>query len=693
MKTALWGGLFGVAVLWPSRLAGPLDGAPLDTAIEAVLLGLVLAALVSIQAKILAQSVVRGLILTLLVWKAATAASLAQDGWCLRFTSPVPLYRDMGQVPHSWDIRADWRSPEPRCSAVMTTGYASIERFPLWFYNLPPVAIGQPAEDTDRPPHVTLRLDVEGFLHVNEAGILRVIAGPDVTTRLRIDGQNEDAAAGVTLQPGLHQVSVEGHLVGSRWSLLPEWNGADLWRASVATMSAPSSLDLWVRPWGRFVPAILIVLLLSTLLIAIARRARSAVALGVTATLSALMAASTVTGHNTAVRTAPLLLLAVTAIRMPRRLQNLFGMSLLVGIPFLALIIAVGVPQAGLFTWYTSGDDWWVFQRFAYRIVMQGYWLEGGQPTFWFQPLYRWIAGGLHMVFGDSSVGELFWDAACVLMGACFAFHVTRTMAGFRWAIASSVVTIAMMTLGPAWYLFGRGLSEITSAGLIYAAALWALRGRHGSWPAILAAGVFATLAFYTRLNNLPMVVAIAAFALPVRQPIGDVFRPGLWWPRVSKSVLAGVLGTIALGLWLFTARTWYYTGIPSMLYGTQAGTLSVWQATAEGLTAAQNLAGSVMMVLTMNDPPRFDLRALPLIAGVLAALLGLLRVRPFSRLPLNAVGLCLAGVSGALVARSSAYPGRFSVHLIPVAVALAACAISLLLGRQRRPLVRSKAR
>jgi len=40
---------------------------------------------------------------------------------------------------------------------------------------------------------------------------------------------------------------------------------------------------------------------------------------------------------------------------------------------------------------------------------MEGYWLHGGEPTstFWYQPLYRWTTGVLHLVFGDASVGDL----------------------------------------------------------------------------------------------------------------------------------------------------------------------------------------------------------------------------------------------------------------------------------------------
>jgi hypothetical protein len=44
----------------------------------------------------------------------------------------------------------------------------------------------------------------------------------------------------------------------------------------------------------------------------------------------------------------------------------------------------------------------------------------------------------------------------------------------------------------------------------------------------------------------------------------------------------------------------------------------------------------------------------------------------------LNVAAFCLASLAGSLVARGSAYPGRFSIHVIPVAVAVAACAASL---------------
>jgi hypothetical protein len=51
----------------------------------------------------------------------------------------------------------------------------------------------------------------------------------------------------------------------------------------------------------------------------------------------------------------------------------------------------------------------------------------------------------------------------------------------------------------------------------------------------------------------------------------------------------------------------------------------------------------------------------------------------------MNVALLSIAGIAGAFVARGSAYPGRFSIHLIPVTVALTVCTVSLWFGRVER--------
>src|SRR5262249_54718716 len=218
-----------------------------------------------------------------------------------------------------------------------------------------------------------------------------------------------------------------------------------------------------------------------------------------------------------------------------------------------------------------------------------------------------------------------------------------------------AALPLAIFVLGTPQYLIGRGLGEITSAGFLSAAALWAMRSRHGDAGAALAAGLFATLAFYTRLNNLPMAFGVALFA---------------WRRRHWRSSLV-IAGTVIVGMLLFAWRTWHYTGVFSLFYGTQRDYLAIWRT---GVSIRDGLArtiDSVLMVLTVNDPPRFDPFALPVVAGAAAAVLAALRVRPFTRIAIAPVLFFFSGIVGAFVARGSAYPGRFSMHILPIACAI----------------------
>ena len=85
------------------------------------------------------------------------------------------------------------------------------------------------------------------------------------------------------------------------------------------------------------------------------------------------------------------------------------------------------------------------------------------------------------------------------------------------WGLAAAVIPLAMFLLGPALEFVGFGLSEISSAGFIYLAAFFVMR--HRGARDLVVAGVLVVLGFYTRLNNLPMAIAVAAFALPAHAP------------------------------------------------------------------------------------------------------------------------------------------------------------------------------
>ncbi len=109
----LWRVAAIVALLWPSRLSGILDGAPLDTLPEALLLGPVAVALAWLHPSALRSRLMRAAVIAILVLKIGAAFSVQQEGWCLTFTPPKPMVRDSTGKPHAWDIRADWRVERP----------------------------------------------------------------------------------------------------------------------------------------------------------------------------------------------------------------------------------------------------------------------------------------------------------------------------------------------------------------------------------------------------------------------------------------------------------------------------------------------------------------------------------------------------------------------------------------------------
>ncbi len=672
-----WGVLALIALLWPSRLAGMADGIPLDGTLEAVAIGVVFPALCWLFPSFLSRPLARTLIVALLVAKTASLL-MVQSGWCVAFDSPRPMVRDSTGRLHSWDVRADWQSPDPTCSAVMTRSYTEPKEFPVWFFNLPP-----PDESTSAngyyPGQLPVRVTISGFLDVDRRGDLELLSDAAMGTVMTIDGKTSpsDAAShsAAALSPGRHFVGIDTVLAAKQWRLVPRWNDTPLGTIGFpqATMRPSSRVDRAVRPVLSLVISALPILLLTIWIGAWMGSVHDRIVLAWVAA-GLLGVALAVSAFGPAARWfAAAAIAGALAVPIPARLRNARGAFLLVGAPWLAFVVAVNLHQIGRWTSYFVGVDNWSFQRYAYRIFLQGYWLEGGEATFWKQPLYRWIVGALHLAFGDSSVGQAYWDAACTIVAALFAFTATRAFAGFRWGLAASALTLWMMLLGPNLEWVGFGMSEQSSAGFLYLAALCAMHARAGATGALAASGLLAVLAFYTRLNNLPMALAVAVFALPLDVRANEAFRLNTC-RSISWRLVATVAGAVGVGLLLFAWRTWYYTGVFSVFYGTQRDALSNWQPGASLSAVLARMAGGVMIVVTSSDPPRFALHALPLLVAAIASVAALACVPLVRDLPLPLVLFFLSGCAGALVARGLYHEGRFSVHLLGIAGAVAAC-------------------
>jgi hypothetical protein len=679
---SLWGILAAAALLWPDRVSGPLDGVPLDRVAEAVLVAGVLPALWYVDPGFLRSSRARACILALVAWRIASALLLVQDGWCVRFQPARPFARDAGTATHAWDMRADWRAFEPACSAIMTRPYRDLFEFPAWFFNLPPPSDSWPIP-VDRPPYATVAMSVHGFVSPSEAGVLQIDTSPDVSATISVDGVARHGPS--PIGPGVHAIAIDAVLTGDRWALVPLWNGQDLWSHTIATARRPSSIDLIARRWVRWIPTLAAVALLALWAASALAGIGSVAVLAWTAGASILIALLVQTDRVWLARWALAALAAAVLVPVPPRLRNLRGAFAMVGVPWITFVLVCSASAIGRFIIYDFGHDYWMYQRFAYRIVMQGYWLEGGSIVFYFQPFYRWIVGFLHVAFGDSSAGEWYWDGACLLAGALLSFRITRRFAGFRWGLIAATSTLAVFVLGTAQYLIGQGLSEISSAGLLSMAALSVIESRHRRTAAAITAGLLATLGFYARLNNLIMAAGVALFALPLDVSVRALIRPAAWWRRVARRTIICVASVIGLGLLGLAWRNWHYSGVFDTFYGTQRYVVAIWQAGATVAESLRRLVHSVAMVLTVNDPPRLDPYALPILAGAAVAVLSLAGVPKLRDLPAAAVLFFFASIAGAFIAAGWTYTGRFSIHVMPITCALAVCAVARLCGAGRR--------
>jgi hypothetical protein len=691
----VWRVITLIALLWPSHLSGWFDGAPLDSLPEALLAGLIAPALVWLHPSFLRKTAVRAAIAAIVLVKLTAAVALQQDGWCITFDPPRPMVRESTGKPHSWDMRADWLADDPACSAIMTDSYHDTSEMPVWFFNLPP-----PDDAVVRtgfhPGEIPVRVGGAGYLTVGRSGTFELLTTEAMQATVLVDNTRVESAGPaqhrVELQRGSHFIQFEGTMLSKLWRIVPEWNGTPMGSPlfPVATLGPPSRIDRLLRPAGNWLlSAMVIGLVAAWSWDAVAHVGASELLIWSGAASLAIVAVTTYLPQQGAWYAAAAVLLPLL-MPVRRRFRNARGLFFLIIVPWLAYVGAANAHQVGRWTLYGIGNDNFLFQRFSYRIFMQHYWLEGGQITFWNQPLFRWIAGLLHMIFGDSSVGQAYWDAAAVAIVMLFAYRVVSPLAGFMWGLAAAVVPMVMFLLGPALEFVGFGLSEISSAGFIYLAAFFVMR--HRGARDLVVAGVLVVLGFYTRLNNLPMAIAVAAFALPVALPAGSWWRVREWLPLVRWRAVAAIAVGLAIGGVLFAWRTWYYTGVFGLFHGTQREFLAVWKPGMSVSDAVPAMISSVMMVLTGQDPPRFALHTAPLVVAGVISVAALAGIRGFRNAPLPVVALFLAGLSGALVTRGWGHEGRFSVHLYGSASALCVWGAAALAERIQSARVKQEA-
>jgi hypothetical protein len=690
---AIWIVALAVAVLWPSHVLTPLDGVPLNGPLEAVLIGVVLPALIWLSPGFAGRRAARTAIVSLLALKAIASIAAPQHGLCARFTTAAPFHGVISTIDidepagmlRSWDVRADWRSASPRCTAIFDRPYVARERFPIWFVNL--LNALRPAAD--------ISIAVDGYATVSEPGILSIETGRDLKLEGTL-GSVTMAPAGTTLSAtvpaGVHRLQLHGESHGTGWRFIPRWNGVDAYSAARLTAAIPAGIDRFVAPaLSVLISAVVVTLLvLGVAAAADGRLSTPAAAFGALA--AAVLASIAMTGRFE--RFAPLLLLAAPLVPIGHERRSMRIAFVLLGVPWLAFFVAQSLPRLGVITEYSLGDDWQMFQAAGYSIFLNGQWMRGGSGIFLFQPLYRWVAGGLHVLFGDPSVGEIYSDAASLLAAALMCFALLKPISGFRAAVAGAALTLVTFTIGPIWYLIGRGLSEIAAVGFMSLAMIFMLRARLGRLRAAAFAGLFAVLMFLTRLNHLLLAGFLLAGLMPLRTPSTlAAVASAVRHVRIRSVVVYAAI--VIVGTTLYATRTWWYSGHFSVTYGTSFAVQRTGLAPSTLASPAvwANVGESLAGQLTMREPPALDPRAMLMVIGALLSALALLQVPFVNRLPAAIALLAMGTIAGSFIAHTHEYAGRMSVHVVPFTVAMTVCAATRLIRASRHSFDRTSGR
>ena len=671
--TWLWSALTVIAVLWPARALGAIDGLPLNGGFEALLVGLVLPTLWWFDRDVLQRRWFHAIVVALLVVKSA-GLLLTPQGLCARFFTTAPLIGETHTIPieepggwlRSWDVRADWRAETPRCTAIVDRPYRSAAEFPAWFLNL---------LDPVRPGRKDLALALTGYVRVPGAGSFTMQAGDD----MRIDGSIGTAAVAANggesiaapLPEGTHPIDLRVKLTGERWQLDPQWNGSDAWDVVTFTTAQDGSYDRVARAVSFATTALSLLLAGAWASVTLIKWRHERALLAWSAVASVVL--SLVALDPRLARLAPVILIGALFVPVLSPHRNLRGAFLLLGVPWLVFFATRATESIGRFTAY-SHDDWLAYQVAGYRIFMNGYWLEAGSPTFDYQPLYRWISGALHLVFGDSSVGEIFVDAAALLSGGLLAFWLAKSVGGFRYGLFAGAITLVTFAAGTPWYFVGRGLSETVGAGFAFLASFFLLKARLDRTRAVAMAALFGVLTFYTRLNYLIFAVTLVALLLPMRigSTVGEI-RHALH--RLRRRPAAIYTGSLVAAVLLFMTRTWWYTGHFDLFYGTSLKNNDVGLrfSTLASAEQWQRIGHSLSSLLWMNEPPAFDPRALIVAAGAVVVILAALQVPMLRRVPAAIVLVTAGAFAAGFVVHTHNYPGRMSIPLVPFAAAAAA--------------------
>jgi hypothetical protein len=319
------------------------------------------------------------------------------------------------------------------------------------------------------------------------------------------------------------------------------------------------------------------------------------------------------------------------------------------------------LPQIGHWSLWSQGDDWTSYQNFAYKIVVDGQWLNAGEGVFTMQPLYRYFVGFYHFLFGQSAFVQRMADVWCILGAATLiACLIVRFRLPALIAFFSSIAYLMANLIGTFRYRIGEGLVE-NHAMIFMMLAAWLLyRSREEArYYQIILATLFGIIGYWMRQDHLGAIAGLAFLALePVEGLTGG--WQGYWerfklhWRQIALYWGGGILSVL-----LICYRNWFLGGAFFPTDTQHPNFFEVYE------------KAKFYLILTGDEWPVFpSISGIVVTLGVFMALLALVwRPKTLSNFPLS-LGIIFIGLLAPYAfLGTGVYQPRFSIHILPLAI------------------------
>lgn len=313
-------------------------------------------------------------------------------------------------------------------------------------------------------------------------------------------------------------------------------------------------------------------------------------------------------------------------------------------------------------------SDSLTYQIFAREIFIGGDWLHAtGEPVTFYQFLYRYVVGFLHLLFGQAVVAQQLLDIWSMLTVSAALFALGhRVGLGPAWWYATAGLYLTNM-LGPhfAWHI-GLGMQELTCNLFLFGAILVALLYGIAGGMAFVVGGLSGA-GFLTRIDRMGVCITVALLTVIDRRSGKGVLAD---WKELFAKIISNwrrlglAAGLVAIAAGLLIIRN----GIigDSFVLNDESNLELV---TCVGLDCV--LKNYEQILFGSNRCT--DRAAFVMITGAVVAILALIfRPAAMRFVPLELSLFLAAALAPYWIGGPMGFEPRFSMHVLPIATAVA---------------------